>query len=281
MTQVVPRAVRGTPRAPVARSVTASGLVGDRYRLGAHLGSGAAGTVWLAQDEHLGRPVAVKQVRRTRLADPLGARREARAAASVTHPGTIRVYDLVVDDDADTDWLVTEFLPGRSLGEVLELDGHISADEARYVARHVLSALDAVHARSLLHRDVKPSNIQLCDDGRVVLIDFGLATAPCTLGGARPGVIAGSLAYLAPEVLWEGRYSAASDLYALGVTLYAAVAGMLPVLLPPDLLLELDALPGGPAVPAPAAGLAPLITGLLESDPRQRLTAGQAHRLLG
>ena len=280
MTQTVPRARREIPRAPGARTAGPAGLVGQRYRLGARLGSGAAGTVWLAEDEHLGRPVAVKEVRRARLADPLTARREARAAAGVTHPATIRVYDLVVDDDAGTDWLVTEFLPGRSLGQVLELDGHICPEEARYVARHLLSALDAVHARSLLHRDVKPSNIQLCDDGRVVLMDFGLAAAPGTLAGAPPGVIAGSLAYLAPEVLWEGRYSTASDLYALGVTLYAAVAGMLPVLLPADLLLELDAVPGGPPVPTPAARLAPLISGLLESDPRRRLTSGQAHRLL-
>jgi len=221
---------------------TITTLVGGRYRLGPQLGAGANGRVWLARDEKLLRFVAAKEVPRATAPAPGASRREAAAAARASHRNVVRIHDFVADDAGDRDWIIMEALSGDSLATVLRRHGRIHADETRYVAEHLRAALRAVHAAGLVHGDVKPANVHLCDDGRVVLTDFGLTAPSRRTGGAFTGPIAGSLPYLAPEILLDGVYSPASDLYALGVTLFTAATGRLPagnraqiLLLPPDL----------------------------------------------
>jgi serine/threonine protein kinase len=244
------------------------GLVAGRYRLGRRLGHGATGQVWRAFDEELGRTVAVKEVARSLAPYPDAGRLEARAAARVTHCGVVTVHDFIAQDADDTDWIVMEALSGQSLAAVLGREGPISVEEARYIGRHVLGALRAVHDAGLVHGDIKPSNVQLCDDGRVVLLDFGLASAARRDSAAADGVVAGSLPYIAPEIYREGWYSPASDLYALGMTLCVALTGTAP---------GDEAMP---ELPRAARALAPVVTGLLDPDPRQRLSAAAAERQL-
>lgn len=254
--------------------VSASSVAG-RYRLERPLGAGSAGTVWLARDDLLGRLVALKRIDR---ANPAGrAVQEARAVASLAHPAIVRVHDIVRDDDAKVDWVVMEALSGRCLADVIADGERIGSEEARYIAQAVLAALEATHEAGLLHRDVKPANIQLCADGRVVLLDFGLAAPPVPVEQA--ALVVGTLPYLAPEVLAGAPHSPASDLYALGMSLYAALTGRVP----PTPTWALDHRPcaAPPIVPLPAdtAPLDDVVHGLLATDPHTRLTA-RATRLL-
>ena len=254
-----------------------SPLVADRYRLHRVLGRGAMGTVWLAHDEVLHRPVALKQCRVPVKVQGASLLCEARAAARINHPGVVCVHDYI---EADSDeWIVMEVLSGKPLSELIEGRRRLPATEVRALAIEVLDALTAIHAAGLVHRDVKPSNIQMCDDGRVVLTDFGLTSASGTSGSA-DGTVAGSLAYLAPEALSEGRFGPPSDLYALGVTMYAAVEGRRPFAAA-STLSRVHAVMNVPPRPCRYAGpLAELIQGLLVKDPEHRTDAGRARRLL-
>jgi serine/threonine protein kinase len=172
--------------------------VAGRYRLRRLLGHGGMGAVWLAHDETLHRPVAIKQVLLTGLEtgeerSTARARllREARLAARVNHPGTVQVYDLV--EEAGHPWIVMEALPGRTLEAALREDGPLPVDQATSIGLRLLDALQATHRAGIVHRDVKPSNLQLCDGPRVVLTDFGIASATddrpggstCTIVGVR------------------------------------------------------------------------------------------------
>src|SRR3954447_25677979 len=211
--------------APTGRHAGAP-LVAGRYRLQRVLGRGAMGRVWLAQDEVLHRPVALKQCRVPVTVQGPSLLCEARAAAGINHPGIVCVHDYIeAEEDA---WIVMEVLSGRPLSELIQERRRLPVREVRALASEVLDALDAIHDAGLVHRDVKPGNIQVCDDGRVVLTDFGLTSASGASGSAPDGTVAGSLAYLAPEALSEGRFGPSSDLYAFGVTLYAAVEGRPP-----------------------------------------------------
>src|SRR6187551_890919 len=199
-------------------------LVGGRYRLGKRIGVGGMGRVWLARDEVLRREVAVKEVLLPETpsddeAHELRQRtlREARAAARLSHPNVVRVYDVMYADDRP--WIVMEYVPSRSLAQVLKSDGPMRPDEAAVVGIAVLDALCAAHAAGVLHRDVKPGNVLLADDGRVVLTDFGLAIFE---GGesavTRPGLVLGTALYVAPERARDGSSSPEADLWSLGAT---------------------------------------------------------------
>jgi serine/threonine protein kinase len=136
---------------------------------------------------------------------------------------------------------------------------------------HVLSALQAIHDANLVHRDVKPANIQVCGGDRVVLTDFGLSSPPRVMGGLRSGVVTGSLPYLAPETILDGRFGPPSDLYALGVTLYKAVEGHAPFdTSTPSSVLE-SVLSDAPMAAEHAGALDVVLDGLLEKDPRRRM----------
>src|SRR4051812_10623128 len=196
------------------------------------------GVVWRAVDEVLGREVAVKELRTyTDAAGPelaslsLRMQREARAAARVRHPGVVAVHDVVEVEGRPL--IVMELIDGPSLDDVLRERGTIEAREAASIGAKVMEALSAAHRAGVLHRDVKPGNILLDSSGRVVLTDFGIATMEDPGDGSathltRSGELVGSLDYLAPERAQGNDPGLASDVWALGATLYAAVEGASP-----------------------------------------------------
>jgi serine/threonine protein kinase len=255
-------------------------LVARRFRLRALLGRGGMGRVWLADDEVLERPVAVKQV----LLHGLGsaemrseawacALREARAAARVDHDGAVRIYDIVEDNRCP--WIVMEPLPGRTLQQALNATGHLPVHQVTTLGLRLLEVLQATHRAGIVHGDVKPANVHLCGGGRVVLTDFGIA---CAIGDAcsATGTFPGTPAYIAPERLDGGACGPASDLFSLGATLFAAIEGW-----PPfdrgSLVATLTALIADAPAPSLRAGpLRPVIEGLLAKDPARRLSIGQA-----
>jgi serine/threonine protein kinase len=260
-------------------------LVAGRYRLRSVLGCGGMGQVWLADDEVLDRPVAVKEfnVREqasdtTRRAARVRALDEARAAARVDHVGAIKIHDVVKEDGRP--WIVMEPLSGRTLATVVEDEGPLPIDQVIGVGLRLLDVLQATHRAGVVHRDVKPANVQLCDCGRVVLMDFGIARA--LHGGATvsSGLLVGSPAYISPEQFQCGEVGPASDLFSLGATLFAAVEGRAPFD-KGDLFATLTAVVVDEPGPFRRAGrLRPVIEGLLAKEPERRLSADQARAAL-
>ncbi|WP_346533186.1 serine/threonine-protein kinase [Micromonospora sp. DPT] len=261
-------------------------LVAGRYRLLDLVGSGGMGRVWLARDEMLHRDVAVKEVVPPNWLDEaerdelrLRTLREARTAARLNHPNVVRLYDVV--HDRDSPWIVMEYVPSRSVQQILTTDGPLEPGRVAGIGLAVLAALRAAHAAGVLHRDVKPPNVLVADDGRVMLTDFGLATFD---GGdglmTGPGLVLGSPQFVAPERAREGVSDPRTDLWSLGATLYAAVEGQSPYARP-TAMATLSALATEPPDPVRRAGpLRPVLEGLLQRDPWRRLTAGEAERLL-
>jgi tRNA A-37 threonylcarbamoyl transferase component Bud32 len=271
-------------RAP-AQEPGAGRLIAGRYRLVAKLGHGGMGTVWRAQDETVDREVAVKEPRvpdhlpeRERANAYERMRREARAAARLDHPAVVDVHDVAVVDGRP--WIVMELVRGRSLGDALQ-EGTLGAREAARIGLEVLGALEAAHAAGILHRDVKPDNVLLGRYDRVVLTDFGIAQIEGETNLTDTGGFVGSPEYIAPERVLGQRPGPASDLWSLGVVLYAATEGVSPFRrsnTPATLQSVLNAVP---APPASAQGpLAEVITGLLDKDPARRPDAARVRALL-
>jgi non-specific serine/threonine protein kinase/serine/threonine-protein kinase len=203
-------------------------LIAGRYRIAEPLGRGGMGTVYACHDLRLDRDVAVKVLRDDLTRDPSLRRRferEARAAARVSHPHAVAIYDTGEDEARDT-FIVMERLSGRTLGHELA-EGPLDEARLREVADAVLGALGAAHEHGLVHRDVKPGNILLTDDGTFKVCDFGIATS-LDAGDTTTRVPLGTPAYTAPERLRGFSATARSDLYALGVVLYEAAAGSRP-----------------------------------------------------
>jgi serine/threonine protein kinase len=255
-----------------------------RYRLLEPVGRGGMGTVWRAHDELLGRDVAVKEVRLPLVLDEelraeLCARteREGRATAMVAHPSVITVFDVITEDDRP--WIVMELLRARSLEEVIKQDGALPPRRVAEIGRHVLGALRAVHAKGILHRDVKPSNVLVTED-RAVLTDFGLAALEGDASITQAGIVLGSAGYIAPERVLGDRASPAADLWSLGATLYTAVEGR-GLHGRRTAAAALAALTSGEPIPIAKAGpLAPVLHGLLQIDPRRRLDGVRAALML-
>ncbi|MFE3071367.1 protein kinase [Streptomyces sp. NPDC059247] len=261
-----------------------------RYRIVRRLGRGGMGVVWQAVDEVLGREVAVKELRTySDAAAPelaglrLRMTREARAAARVRHPGVVAVHD--VTEHQGRPVIVMELVDGPSLDDVLGTRGPLEPAEAARIGAHVLAALAAAHDAGVLHRDVKPGNILLDRSGRIVLTDFGIATMEDPGDGSatrltRSGEIVGSLDYLAPERAKGLDPGPASDVWALGATLYAAVEGASPFRRTSTwstlAAIVADPLPE----PVRAGPLAPLLGRLMAKDPTARPTAREAAALL-
>ncbi|CAL9670119.1 Serine_threonine-protein kinase PknD [Streptomyces sp. enrichment culture] len=265
-------------------------LLAGRYRVTAALGRGGMGVVWKAVDEVLGREVAVKELRTyTDAAGPeladlqLRMRREARAAARVRHPGVISVHDIAQVDGRPI--IVMELVDGPSLDDVLRERGTLDPGEAAGIGAKVMDALAAAHRAGVLHRDVKPGNILLDRSGRVVLTDFGIATMEDPGDGSathltRSGELVGSLDYLAPERAQGADPGPASDIWALGATLYAAVEGSSPFRRT-STFSTLTAIVTEP-LPEPrlAGSLAPVLQRLMDKRPEFRPGADQARELL-
>jgi serine/threonine protein kinase len=260
-------------------------LVAGRYRLRSVLGRGGMGQVWLAEDEVLNRPVALKQFTVsdrasdvTRKEARVSALNEARAAARVDDIGAVKIHDVVKEDGQP--WIVMEMLSGRTLAAALAADGPLPIDQVTSVGLGLLDALQATHRAGIVHRDVKPANVHLCDGGRVVLMDFGIAR---TMGGGSAvsaGLLAGSPAYISPEQFRCGAVGPASDLFSLGATLFAAVEGRA-AFDRGDLFATLTAVVVDEPGPFRRAGaLRPVIEGLLVKDPDLRLNADQARAAL-
>ncbi|HEV7897378.1 MAG TPA: serine/threonine-protein kinase [Planosporangium sp.] len=260
-------------------------LLAERYRLVRSLGQGGMGRVWLARDEVLHRDVAIKEVippegLTAQERDEMRRRtlREARAAARLNHPSVVRVYDVVRTDVHP--WIVMEYVASRSLHQVISEDGTLPPARVAQIGLQVLGALRAAHNAGVLHRDVKPSNVLLTDDGRVVLTDFGLATMAGEATVTRPGMVLGSPAYIAPERARQGITGPESDLWSLGATLYAAVEGSSPYHRS-SAIETLTALVTEEPPPARNAGpLRSVLNGLLRKDPASRIDAETAERLL-
>ncbi|MGW3615381.1 serine/threonine-protein kinase, partial [Micromonospora sp. NPDC005163] len=244
------------------------------------------GRVWLARDEMLHRDVAVKEVvppswlAETERAElRLRTLREARTAARLNHPNVVRIYDVV--HDRESPWIVMEYVPSRSVQQIIGAEGPLSPQRTARIGLAVLAALRAAHTAGVLHRDVKPHNVLVADDGRVVLTDFGLATF---VGGdgamTEPGMVLGSPQFVAPERAREGVSNPRTDLWSLGATLYAMVEGRSPYARS-SAMATLRALATEPPDPMRRAGsLRPVLTGLLQRDPWRRLTAAEAEPLL-
>jgi serine/threonine protein kinase len=204
-------------------------LAGGRFRVKRKLGEGGMATVYLARDEELDRPVAVK-VLAAHLAGDEDVRerflREARLAARLSHPNVVAVFDAGEDDGAP--YIVMECVEGETLAETLERRGKLPPAEAVTLAVQACSALEHAHAAGLVHRDVKPGNLLLRKDGTLKISDFGIARAAETTGITQAGTILGTAAYLAPEQAAGEEVTAAADLYSLGAVVYEALTGQPP-----------------------------------------------------
>jgi hypothetical protein len=260
--------------------------VAGRYRLLDQLGSGGMGIVWRARDEVLGREVAVKEVippagltRAEREELRLRTMREARAAARLNNPHVVRTYDVVYARRRP--WIVMEYVPSRSLHGIIAENGPLAPDRVAQIGLAVLAALTAAHQAGVLHRDVKPGNVLLADDGRVVLTDFGAATFE---GGGesltRPGLIVGSAEYLSPERARDGTCGPEADLWALGATLYAALEGRSPYARSTTFATLTALATEDPDPPRRAGPLEPVLNALLRKDPQDRAGVTTAERLL-
>jgi hypothetical protein len=203
----------------------------DRYRLVRRIGSGGFGVVWLAEDERLRRTVAVKRITMHDAAIAGRAEREARAAARLSHPGIVTLYES--GRDAEAVYLVSELVRGRTLADLLD-DGELSDRDVVRIGVALCDALAHAHGRGVIHRDVKPGNVMVPDDPRngdgiAKLTDFGIARMVGDEALTATGDVVGTLAYMAPEQADGGQVGEEADLYALALVLYEALSGVNPV----------------------------------------------------
>ncbi|HKN55300.1 MAG TPA: serine/threonine-protein kinase, partial [Amycolatopsis sp.] len=257
----------------------------DRYRLDEPIGGGAMGTVWRARDERLDRTVAIKEVllphdqdaERTEEAKGR-AMREARIAARLQHSHAITVFAVIEEEDRP--WLVMEYLPSKSFSAVIK-EEPASVDDAIRVGAQVSSALAAAHRAGIVHRDVKPANILVADDGTAKITDFGISRAIGDVKLTATGEIAGTPAYLAPEVARGEEASYAADVFSLGATLYAAIEGKPPFGTADNTIALLFRVSSGDVEPPQKAErLTPLLERMLATDPAERPTMDEVEREL-
>jgi tRNA A-37 threonylcarbamoyl transferase component Bud32 len=267
------------PQAPVTPGQR---VVAGRYALLGELGRGGMGVVWRAQDQVIGRQVAVKELR---LPDAESAAvfseralREVRTGGRLNDPAVVTVYDVVTD--GGTTFIVMELVEAPSLADLVRQRGPMPAAQAAQLGERVLAALQAAHTAGIVHRDVKPANILVAPDGRVKLTDFGIAHAVDDPRLTTSGMIVGSPAFMAPERV-EGREALpASDLWSLGATLFFAVEGTIPFERATTAATLHAIMTEIPYLTRGQGPIAAAILGLLVANPDARLTAAQAQNLL-
>lgn len=260
-------------------------LVAGRYRLGDAIGSGGMGRVWRAHDEVLHRTVAIKELTAALYVSESDqaillarTRGEARAAARINHSAVVTVHDVLEHDGRP--WIVMELVEGRSLADAVKDEERVEPREAARVGLWVLRALRAAHTAGVLHRDVKPGNVLLGDDGRVLLTDFGIAQIEGDSTITRTGEVVGSVDYLAPERVRGHDPGPASDLWALGATLYTAVEGRSPFRRTSPLSTMQAVVEEEATEPRYAGPLAPVISALLRKDPASRPDVTETEQML-
>ncbi|MFI2430403.1 protein kinase [Streptomyces sp. NPDC018693] len=260
-------------------------LLAGRYRLADSIGSGGMGRVWRAHDELLHRGVAIKELTAALYVSESDqaillarTRAEARAAARINHSAVVTVHDVLEHDGRP--WIVMELVEGRSLADAVKEDGKVEPAEAARIGLWVLRALRAAHSAGVLHRDVKPGNVLLGHDGRVLLTDFGIAQIEGDTTITRTGEVVGSVDYLAPERIRGHDPGPSCDLWALGATLYTAVEGRSPFRRTSPLSTMQAVVEEEADEPRHAGPLGPVITALLRKDPATRPTTAEAERML-
>ncbi|WP_328564739.1 serine/threonine-protein kinase [Streptomyces coelicoflavus] len=272
-------------RAGTSRTDKSARLLAGRYRLGDVLGRGGMGTVWRAEDETLGRTVAVKELRFPGNIDEEEKRRlitrtlrEAKAIARIRNNSAVTVYDVVEEDDRP--WIVMELVEGKSLAEAIREDGLLEPKRAAEVGLAVLDVLRSAHREGILHRDVKPSNVLIAEDGRVVLTDFGIAQVEGDPSITSTGMLVGAPSYISPERARGHKPGPAADLWSLGGLLYAAVEGTPPYDRGSAIATLTAVMTENLEEPKNAGPLRDVIYGLLTKDPGQRLDDAGARAML-
>ncbi|MEV6112264.1 serine/threonine-protein kinase [Streptomyces sp. NPDC052109] len=260
-------------------------LIAGRYRLADSIGSGGMGRVWRAHDEVLNRTVAVKELTAAlyvsdsdRAVLLARTRAEARAAARINHSAVVTVHDVLEHDGRP--WIVMELVEGNSLADEVKERGRVEPREAARIGLWVLRALRAAHSAGVLHRDVKPGNVLLGRDGRVLLTDFGIAQIEGDSTITRTGEVVGSVDYLAPERVRGHDPGPASDLWALGATLYTAVEGRSPFRRTSPLSTMQAVVEEEVDEPRHAGALGPVISALLRKEPERRPGVEEAEQML-
>lgn len=264
-------------------------VLAQRYRVDERVGVGSMGAVWRATDQLLNRVVAVKQILLNPGVPGFDAQayeeakqrilREGRLAARLQHAHTVAVFDVVEHDDAP--WLVMEYLPSRTLGALLDADGPLEPKRAAEIGVQIADGLAAAHAAGIVHRDIKPGNVLIGTEGEVKITDFGVSRAADDVQLTRTGMIAGTPAFLAPEVARGRTPTPASDVFALGSTLYAAVEGTPPFGLDDNAFALLYAVGEGKVEPPKNAGpLTESLMRMLRKKPEERPSADEVREEL-
>jgi serine/threonine protein kinase len=247
-------------------------LIGGRYRVERAIGQGGMGTVWLCRDETLHREVAVKQVGLLpgeSVTDSARAFREARSSAALSHRNVVTVFDVVEESGAI--WLVMEHVPGRSLAEIIKEDGPLDPAVVADLGAQVADGLAAAHAAGTMHRDVKPGNVLVREDGVAKISDFGIARSAGDPALTQSGFLTGTPSYFSPELARGSDPGPGTDVWALGATLYAAVEGRPPYELRANPVAVLhDITSTQPRKPDRAEFLEPALLRMMDRNPDSR-----------
>lgn len=259
-------------------------LIAGRYTLEREIGRGGTGPVWLGLDETLQREVALKRIGLMPGADEFDqarAEREAQLSARIQDPHVVQVYDVVIDDDGLTHWLVMEYVDGSSLGELIKQRGRFLPSEAAPLLAQVAGALSVAHDAGIVHRDIKPGNVMVDQLGQAKLTDFGIARMGTDPALTQTGLLTGSPAYLAPEVAAGDTGGTSSDVWSFGAMAFHMLAGRPPYDVSGNVLGALYRIVNDDVPTLPEAGsLRPLLDGTMVKDPEQRWTMAQVRDFL-